>query len=130
MVVITSDQREIIADAVREMYTAVATRPEQPFHFPTGRRACAYVGYPEEELDRIPAAAVESFAGVGYPFADGEVEEGDTVLDIGSGSGTDLRIAHAYPAILRVRKRMKTTRPTRSRPSTSSSVGRPNPMRK
>ena len=93
MVVITSDQRDVIMDAVREMYTAVATRPDQEFHFPTGRRACDYVGYPSEELDPLPAEAVASFAGVGYPFAADVIREGDTVLDIGSGSGTDVLVA-------------------------------------
>lgn len=92
MVVITSDQRDIISDAVRSMYTAVADQPEEEYHFPTGRQACAYVGYPAEQLDRVPHTAIESFAGVGYPFAAGAVHEGDTVLDIGSGSGTDLLI--------------------------------------
>jgi arsenite methyltransferase len=93
MAVITSDQRDVILDAVRAMYTAVATRPDETYHFPTGRRACEYVGYPAAELDRIVPAAVESFAGVGYPFAAGGIREGDTVLDIGSGSGTDVLIA-------------------------------------
>lgn len=93
MVVINSDQREIIFDAVRAMYTSVATRPEQTYHFPTGRPACEYVGYPAEQLDRIEPAAIESFAGVGYPFAGNGIREGDVVLDIGSGSGTDLLMA-------------------------------------
>lgn len=93
MVVITSDQRDVILGAVREMYTAVATRPDETYHFPTGRRACEYVGYPPEELDRLPPAAIESFAGVGYPFAGGAIRDGDTVLDLGSGSGTDVLIA-------------------------------------
>ena len=93
MVVVTSDQRDVILGAVREMYTAVADRPEDEYHFPTGRRACEYVGYPAERIDQVPATAVESFAGVGYPFAAGAIAEGDTVLDIGSGSGTDLILA-------------------------------------
>jgi arsenite methyltransferase len=93
MVVITSDQRDVILDAVRAMYTSVANRPEETYHFPTGRRACEYVGYPAELLDRLPASAVESFAGVGYPFGADSVREGDTVLDIGSGSGTDVLLA-------------------------------------
>jgi arsenite methyltransferase len=93
MVVITEHQRDIIFDAVQAMYTEVATRPEQEFHFPTGRAACEYVGYPAAELDGLPAAAVESFAGVGYPFAAAVIRPGDTVLDIGSGSGTDALIA-------------------------------------
>lgn len=93
MVVITSDQRDVILDAVEAMYTAVATRPGETFHFPTGRRACEYVGYPAEQLDRLPATAVESFAGVGYPFAAEAIGENDTVLDIGCGSGTDALLA-------------------------------------
>lgn len=93
MVVITSDQRDVILDAVRAMYTAVADRPEEEYHFPTGRRACEYVGYPPDVLDRLPAAAIESFAGVGNPFSARVIRGDDVVLDVGSGSGTDLLIA-------------------------------------
>ena len=93
MVVITSNQRDVILDAVRAMYTAVADAPEKEYHFPTGRRACEYVGYPGELLDRIPDTALESFAGVGYPVAAEVLEAGDVVLDIGSGSGTDVLIS-------------------------------------
>ncbi len=93
MVVIDSTDRDVIFGAVRDMYTAVATRPDEEYHFPTGRRACDYVGYPAEQLDRVASDAIDSFAGVGYPFAAGVLRAGDTVLDIGSGSGTDLIIA-------------------------------------
>lgn len=93
MVVITSDQRDVILSAVQAMYTEVASRPDRTFHFPTGRTACVAVGYPEAILDRLPATAVESFAGVGYPFAADVIRAGDTVLDIGSGSGTDVLYA-------------------------------------
>ena len=93
MVAIVSDKREFIFKAVADMYTDVATHPEKSFHFPTGRLACLFVGYPGDQLDLIPAAAPESFAGVGYPFAAGAMREGDVVLDIGSGSGTDALIA-------------------------------------
>lgn len=93
MVAILSNQRDVIFDAVRRMYTEVAVAPEREFHFPTGRRACEFVGYPAAQLDLLPATAVESFAGVGYPFAANTVREGDVVLDIGSGSGTDALIA-------------------------------------
>jgi arsenite methyltransferase len=93
MVAILSNQREVIFDAVRWMYTNVALAPEREFHFPTGRRACEFVGYPAEDLDLLPATAVESFAGVGYPFRAEVIRLGDLVLDIGSGSGTDALIA-------------------------------------
>jgi SAM-dependent methyltransferase len=93
MVAILSNQREVILEAVRRMYTDVATVPERGFHFPTGRPACEFVGYPAEQLDAVPETALESFAGVGYPFAAAVIRPGDTVLDIGSGAGTDALIA-------------------------------------
>ena len=88
-----SDNKEFIFKAVEEMYTDVASRPDTVFHFPTGRSACLFVGYPAAQLDCVPAEAVESFAGVGYPFAADVIQPGDRVLDIGSGSGTDALIA-------------------------------------
>jgi arsenite methyltransferase len=93
MVAIVSDKREFIFKAVADMYTDVATHPDKVFHFPTGRLACLFVGYPGDQLDLIPAAAPESFAGVGYPFAAKVIREGNVILDIGSGSGTDALIA-------------------------------------
>lgn len=93
MVAILSNQREAILEAVQRMYTDVASHPTRGFHFPTGRPACKFVGYPDEQLDSIPPTALESFAGVGYPFAADVIRENDVVLDVGSGSGTDVLIA-------------------------------------
>jgi SAM-dependent methyltransferase len=89
MVAIVGFSREQILSAVRKMYTDVATFPAKQFHFPTGRAACVFVGYPEDWLDCIPATAVESFAGVGFPFRADVIRPGDRVLDVGAGSGTD-----------------------------------------
>ena len=61
MVAIVSDKREFIFKAVSDMYTDVAMHPGKTFHFPTGRLACLFVGYPGEQLDLIPPAAPESF---------------------------------------------------------------------
>ncbi len=93
MVVIASDEREVILDAVRRMYTDVAREPERGFHFPTGRAALEFEGYPEELLEPLPAEAVASYAGVGCPFRADVVRRGDAVLDVGAGSGTDALIA-------------------------------------
>jgi SAM-dependent methyltransferase len=93
MVAMYTDKKEFIFRAVREMYSDVALHPGKGFHFPTGRLACLFVGYPAAQLDLLPAAAVESFAGVGYPFAAETIGSDDIVLDIGSGSGTDTLLA-------------------------------------
>ncbi|MCH7661296.1 MAG: methyltransferase domain-containing protein [Euryarchaeota archaeon] len=45
------------------------------------------------DLDRIPDDAIASFAGVGYHFDLADIQEGETVLDLGSGSGTDAFVA-------------------------------------
>jgi SAM-dependent methyltransferase/TusA-related sulfurtransferase len=93
MVYITAAKREAIFEAVRAMYTDVACDPARGYHVPIGFAACTLVGYPDEQLAGLPSSAVEAFAGVGYPFAANVVRAGDTVLDIGSGSGTDVFLA-------------------------------------
>lgn len=93
MVAIAGFKPELIYRAVEEMYTAVACEPTREFHFPTGRAACLAVGYPEELLQGLPDAALESFAGVGFPHGADVIRAGDVVLDIGAGSGTDTLIA-------------------------------------
>src|ERR687893_2025684 len=78
---------------VMRMYEDVALEPQQEFHFETGRAPAERLGYPPTDLDRIPAAAIESFAGVGYFLDLAGVALGETVLDLGSGSGTDSFLA-------------------------------------
>src|SRR5215208_2114978 len=74
---------------VKGMYEEVALEPDREFHFETGRPLAERLGYPAADLDRIPAAAIDSFAGVGYFLDLAAVGPGDAVLDLGSGSGTD-----------------------------------------
>jgi arsenite methyltransferase len=78
---------------VKDMYEEVALHPEHEFHFETGRPLAEHLGYPAADLDRIPAAAIDSFAGVGYFLDLAAIEPGDVVLDLGSGSGTDSLLA-------------------------------------
>lgn len=96
MVAVLGFNREQILNAVREMYADVALHPEKVFHFPTGRQACLFVGYPESWLDALPGTAVESFAGVGFPFRAEVIRPGNVVLDVGSGSGTDVLTAARF----------------------------------
>lgn len=56
----------------------------------------ARVGYDGDRLAAIPAGAVESFAGVGYFFDLAALTAGETVVDLGSGSGMDVFYAAGY----------------------------------
>jgi len=93
----TTGQRQLdtadLTARVKGMYEEVALHPEHEFHFETGRPPAEHLGYPAADLDRIPAAAVDSFAGVGYFMDLAALEEGEAVLDLGSGSGTDSFLA-------------------------------------
>jgi ubiquinone/menaquinone biosynthesis C-methylase UbiE len=79
--------------AVKSVYRDVAEAPTEEYHFEMGRGLAERLGYPVSDLDRIPAQALESFAGVGYHFDLADFREGDDVLDLGSGSGTDAFVA-------------------------------------
>lgn len=84
---------ESLRAAIRAEYAAVAEHPEQGFHFHTGARLAAILGYPEPLIAALPPSAVESMAGTGNPFALGELLPGERVVDCGSGSGADSLIA-------------------------------------
>ena len=75
---------------IAEMYRDVANGAARGLHFPTGRTLAEALGYPAELLDRLPADAVSSFAGVGYHFGLARLLPGERVLDLGSGSGMDV----------------------------------------
>jgi len=74
---------------VREIYRNVAQAPNGAYHFELGRPVAERLGYPADMLDRLPAGAVESFAGIGYFFDLADLTEGERVIDLGSGSGLD-----------------------------------------
>ena len=78
---------------VKAMYRSVAEEPHGEFHFEMGRALAERLGYASADLDRIPAEAIDSFAGVGYYFHLAGLNEGETVVDLGSGSGMDTFIA-------------------------------------
>jgi len=86
-------QEVALLNAVQARYANVARIPRYPYRFPTGIVAAGEMGYPGEELRRLPADAVESFSGVAYVFAGDGIERKDTILDVGCGSGTDALLA-------------------------------------
>src|SRR5215212_10346629 len=75
---------------VKEMYGQVAREEEAALHFEVGRDLAEHLGYPRELLDAIPAEALASFAGVGHHLDLAALQPGEEVLDLGSGSGTDV----------------------------------------
>jgi protein-L-isoaspartate O-methyltransferase len=89
---VTFDPKEL-ESKVKAMYRSVAENPHGEFHFEMGRAMAERLGYAPADLDRIPKEAIESFAGVGYYFHLADLKEGETALDLGSGSGMDTFIA-------------------------------------
>ena len=82
-----------LRQAIQEEYALVAREPERDFHFHTGRRLAAIVGYDEEWLDGVPEGTIASFAGTGNPFSLGRLMPGEYVVDVGCGAGIDSIIA-------------------------------------
>jgi arsenite methyltransferase len=93
MATTTSVDVEELEAKVKDMYRHVAEQPHGDYHFELGRPLAERLGYPPDVLDRIPAGAIESFAGVGYFFDLADLEAGESVLDLGSGSGLDVFFA-------------------------------------
>jgi arsenite methyltransferase len=78
---------------VKDMYSSVATDPHREYHFELGRHLAERLGYDSAVLDQVPASAIDSFAGVGHHFDLAALRQGQRVLDLGSGSGTDSFVA-------------------------------------
>ena len=86
------DQQDL-EKRVKDMYAKVALHPEEEYHFEMGRALAKRLGYPSDQLDKIPEDAIASFAGVGYFFDFANIRKGEVVLDLGSGSGMDVFFA-------------------------------------
>src|SRR6185503_15609587 len=84
---------ETIHATVREHYAAAAIRATQ------GETCCgdpATIGaglYSALERDQLPDAAVMASLGCGNPIAVAELNEGERVLDLGSGGGLDVLLS-------------------------------------
>ncbi len=85
--------RKALRDGIQEKYSEVAESPETGFHFHTGRPLAKMLGYEDADVDWLPAAAVDSFAGTGNPLSAGRLPSGATILDVGCGAGFDTLLA-------------------------------------
>lgn len=85
--------REELRQRISEKYREVALNPELGFHFHTGAPLARMVGYPQSAIDSLPDSTVESFAGTGYPFLFGDLNESERVVDVGCGAGFDSLLA-------------------------------------
>jgi len=84
---------EDLRDAIKKEYSNVAKLPNKGYHFHTGFAAADRIGYDPALYTTLPKENIESFAGTGNPFSLGPINEGDIVVDVGSGSGFDSLIA-------------------------------------
>ena len=84
---------DVLRKQVKDKYREVAVDPHRTFHFHTGRVNAARLGYDTDVVDALPDRAVESFAGVGNPFALRRLQPGEQVVDVGSGAGFDSFVA-------------------------------------
>ncbi|MBI1733995.1 MAG: methyltransferase domain-containing protein [Candidatus Rokubacteria bacterium] len=76
------------------MYSEVARDPKKGYHFHTGPEyAVERLGYAREELAELPDGVTAPFAGVGNPLSLGRARPGETIIDIGAGSGMDTFLA-------------------------------------
>jgi arsenite methyltransferase len=90
MSTIPSVDPDQLAQHIASMYRDVANETGYDLHFHTGRALAEALGYPADLLDRLPARAVSSFAGVGYHLGLARLVAGERVLDLGSGSGMEV----------------------------------------
>jgi len=86
--------RQELREAVQRVYSDVAQDPKRGYHFHTGPEyAAERLGYSPAALAELPGSVTAPFAGVGNPLALGAPRPGETVVDIGAGSGMDSFLA-------------------------------------
>lgn len=79
-----------IHGAIRAKYWQVSKSAAGFFQYPTGREGAEKLGYDSDLLSSLAPDLLESFCGVGNPFAIAPIEPGSAVLDFGCGAGFDL----------------------------------------
>lgn len=83
-----------LRDEIQRIYSDVVRDPKKGYHFHTGpEHAADRLGYSRSALAELPDSVTAPFAGVGNPLSMGLPQPGQTVVDIGAGSGMDTFLA-------------------------------------
>ena len=85
----SSKEKDKIYKGIRKKYKKVAKKPDGLFKYPTGREGLEALRYDVEIIMALPETVIASYCGVGNPFTLGAINEGESILDIGCGSGVD-----------------------------------------
>ena len=86
----TSANPEEIRSVIRKKYAEISISSAGKFEYPTGKDGANALGYDPANIESAAPGLLESFCGVGNPFSLGEISNGESVLDFGSGAGFDL----------------------------------------
>lgn len=75
---------------VRDKYSEVAINPDSKYRFRVGKQYAFDLGYPIQEIHRVPELLADPFTGVSsYLAGSEEFEPGDVILEVGAGAGLD-----------------------------------------
>jgi arsenite methyltransferase len=86
-------QLDNLPASVIDRFSRIATTPNEERKFPVGPESAKRLGYQVAEVDSLLSAVTESFCGVGNPFSLGDLEPGQTIVDLGCGAGFDTLLA-------------------------------------
>ena len=83
-----ADSKQIIA-----LYSELAEQPNKDFGWDKGLDNAKAHGYSSEWFKALPSEVWDYCAAVGNPFSLGEINKGETVIDLGCGAGVDLLVS-------------------------------------
>lgn len=86
-------ENEKIKEKVKRAYSERAERVASSCCPSCGPIPCSLVGYSLKEIKGLPPVVLSLFGGCGNPIAFADINEGETVLDLGSGAGMDVFLA-------------------------------------
>ena len=89
-------EHDKIRSVILKKYAEVSRSAIGKFTYLTGIEGARALEYDESVLSRVPNELFKSFCGVGNPFQGGLISRGESLLDVGCGSGIDLLVASQY----------------------------------